>query len=100
MAKNRAPKLRAIINPAMTSNIPTAMASICGVDISRHRLQLRDVGNNKGRNDGGNKISGGLNAKQFGRPRIDERHGEQNSSQSNQRWHGCLSPGCENLSSR
>src|SRR6266404_2707477 len=55
---------------------------------SRHRFQLRGVGNNKGRNDGGNKISGWLNAKEFGRPRIDERQGEQNSSQSNQRWHG------------
>ena len=31
MAKNRAPKFSAIINPAMTSNAPTAIASICGV---------------------------------------------------------------------
>jgi len=33
MAKNRAPKFSAIINPLMTSKDPIAMASICGVDI-------------------------------------------------------------------
>src|SRR6266436_1928353 len=57
---------------------------------SRHRFQLRGVGNKEGGNDdpGGNKISGGLNAKKLGRPRIDEKHGEQDSSESNERWHG------------
>ena len=33
MEKNRAPKLSAIINPAITSNAPTEMASICGIGI-------------------------------------------------------------------
>src|SRR5258705_7144420 len=57
---------------------------------SRHRFQLRSVGNKEGGNDdsGGNKIGGGLNAKKLGRPRIDKKHGEQDSSESNERWHG------------
>jgi hypothetical protein len=41
---------------------------------SRHRFQLRGIGDKEGGNGdpGGNKISGGLNAKQLGRPRIDK----------------------------
>ena len=33
IAKNRTPKLSAIINPAMISKAPDAIASICGIGI-------------------------------------------------------------------
>src|SRR5216684_3981682 len=56
---------------------------------SRHRFKLRGIGSKKCGNSnlGGDEISGGLNAEKLGRPRIDKKHGEQNSPESNERWH-------------